>query len=138
MTTPDGLTAEEREVLRGLDGASLFEYDGARARDRAADPDHVTADYDRRILLVTVDRAVRALARHVRDTGCEGLVRRYRRSADITASGLHIIVDYLRAHDDGMSGDWMNVMGVAEFSLGVAQEAAALASPEAPASGEDR
>lgn len=57
----------------------------------------------------------------------EAEVARLRRSATILASGLDIVVPYLREHDDGLSGDWMTVISVAESCLGVAQEAAALA-----------
>ena len=60
------MTPEQRErLLRQIGGASPYEYDGAHLRDERmsqGDLDHDSSVYDRRILLVTVDKALAALA----------------------------------------------------------------------------
>lgn len=66
-----------------------------------------------------------------RALGDGAYVKRLRRSVAILASGLDIVVPYLREHDDGMSAEWMSVIGVAESCLGVAQGAVALPGPDA-------
>lgn len=102
MTTPDGLTESEDEaVARAFHEAyeRLAPQFGYRTREASAVPWEDVPQANRDLMVATVASVKHViLARHVRDTGCDGLREALRRLIDaIETTGLH-------EHDDGRGG----------------------------------